>query len=154
LADARDALAGTRLENVLSADDAQQIVAEVDRIEAHLAELDGQIRCYGLDPVELAHRCQQLEQRGASPQAVAAARLQADGARRLCELRDRQARGLQELADLVELLRTQLLLARLGSATGADESASSERIGDLKSELWARLEGLTALSPSAPLVDP
>jgi hypothetical protein len=57
-------------------------------------------------------------------------------------LRDHDARALDELAELCELLRAELTLARYGA---------SEDLSEITSELWARLEGLSAISDPAPL---
>ena len=81
---------------------------------------------------------------GVSDRALATARLQHSSLERLAELRGAGARALDELADLLEALRTQLVLARYEGSPANDASA-------IVSEVWARLEGLGAvLDPGSP----
>ena len=84
-----------------------------------------------------AARIEELVRSGASDRAVATARLQHDSRVRLADLRAADARALDELADILEALRTQLLLARYEGSPADDASA-------IVSEVWARLEGLGA----------
>src|SRR5262249_7714456 len=65
------------------------------------------------------------------------ARLHYENVKRLAALRDRDARAIEELADLVQALRTQLVLARFAGS-------SVEGAGGIVSEVWARVEGLGA----------
>jgi len=66
---------------------------------------------------------------------MATARLHLTNVRRLHAMRERDARSLLDLADLVEALRTQLVLARFAGS-------SVEGVGDIVTEMWARVEGL------------
>lgn len=144
-------MAGTPLSGMLSAADAEALVAEVRALCQRLGELDRHIAAHGLEPLLLRQRQRELERRGASVHTVAAARQQVDEAERLGRLRDRQRAALTELGDLTELLRTQLMLANVGPSTGAPPVAEAERTGELAGELWAKLEGLRALSDPAQL---
>jgi hypothetical protein len=60
-----------------------------------------------------------------------------DNVRRIEALRDRDARALEELADLVGALRAQLALARFAGS-------QAEGTSGIVSEMWARVEGLGA----------
>ena len=75
------------------------------------------------------------ERAGKSSRALATARLHLDNVRRLAGLRDRDARALEELAELVQALRTQLVLARFAGS-------SLEGASGIVSEVWARVESL------------
>jgi hypothetical protein len=66
---------------------------------------------------------------------VVTARLQHDSLTRLQQLRGADAQALEELAELLEALRTQLLLARYSGS-------SADGAGAIVGEVWARLEGL------------
>ena len=76
-----------------------------------------------------------LEARGAPERTVVTARLQHDSLTRLEQLRGADAQALEELAELLEALRTQLLLARYSGS-------SADGAGAIVGEVWARLEGL------------
>ena len=73
------------------------------------------------------------------------ARLQVDNVKRLHDLRDRDARALEELADLMQALEAQLALARFGGGleSGAP-GATAQGASGIVSEVWARVEGLSA----------
>jgi hypothetical protein len=108
-----------------------------------LADLSALAERSGFDRAASARRLQDLESAGASDRALATARLQHDSLERLAQLRAADARALEELADLLEALRTQLVLARYAGSSADGASA-------IVSEVWARLEGLGAvLDPGA-----
>ncbi|MCK6586352.1 MAG: hypothetical protein L6Q76_02095 [Polyangiaceae bacterium] len=132
-----EACAGTSFEALLSRDAAARIQAEVTRAASRHAELDALLRRDGFDDVAAASRVAELEQTRASSRALATARLHLENVRRLRSMRDRDARALEELADLVQALRTQLVLARFAGS-------SVEGVGGIVSEVWARVEGLGA----------
>ena len=145
LADAVAAVAETPMSDVFTPRTAVRIKAEVARVAGRLADLSALADKSGFDRGASARRLQELERSGASDRAVATARLQDDSLARLAELRAADARALDELADLLEALRTQLVLARYEGSPAADASA-------IVSEVWARLEGLGAvLDPGSPL---
>jgi hypothetical protein len=132
------ACAGTSFEALLSRDAASRIEAEVTRAAARHAELDALLRQSGFDETAAAARVAELERGGASSgRALATAHLHLENIRRLRAMRDRDARALEELADLVQALRTQLVLARFAGS-------SVEGVGGIVSEVWARVEGLGA----------
>jgi hypothetical protein len=138
LADAVAAVAATPMSEVFTPKTAARIAAEVARVAGRLADLSALAEKSGFDPEVSLRRLEQLERAGASDRAVATARLQHDSLARLAELRAADARALDELADLLEALRTQLVLARYEGSPADDASA-------IVSEVWARLEGLGAV---------
>ncbi|WP_437949445.1 hypothetical protein WME98_00745 [Sorangium sp. So ce296] len=131
------ACAGTSFEALLSRDAAARIEAEVARAAARHAELDALLRQGGFDEAAAAARVAEIERGGAGGRALATAHLHLENIRRLRAMRDRDARALEELADLVQALRTQLVLARFAGS-------SVEGVGGIVSEVWARVEGLGA----------
>ncbi|WP_438013779.1 hypothetical protein WMF18_22905 [Sorangium sp. So ce315] len=132
------ACAGTSFEALLSREAAARIEAEVARAAARHAELDALLRQGGFDEAAAAARVAEIERGGAgSGRALATAHLHLENIRRLRAMRDRDARALEELADLVQALRTQLVLARFAGS-------SVEGVGGIVSEVWARVEGLGA----------
>jgi hypothetical protein len=132
-----EACAGTSFEALLSRDAASRIEAEVARAAARHAELNALLKRDGFDETTAAARVAELEKGGASARALATSRLHHDNVRRLRAMRDRDGRALEELADLVQALRTQLVLARFAGS-------SVEGVGGIVSEVWARVEGLGA----------
>ncbi|WP_437923288.1 hypothetical protein WMF37_30185 [Sorangium sp. So ce291] len=131
------ACAGTSFEALLSREAASRIEAEVTRAAARHAELDALLRQSGFDEAAAAARVAEIERGGAPGRALATAHLHLENIRRLRAMRDRDARALEELADLVQALRTQLVLARFAGST-------VEGVGGIVSEVWARVEGLGA----------
>jgi hypothetical protein len=132
-----EACAGTSLEALLSRDAAARIGAEVARAASRHVELEALLLKHDFDLEAAEARVAALENENASARAVATARLHLDNIRRLRTLRDRDARSLEELADLVQALRTQLVLARFAGS-------SVEGASGIVSEVWARVEGLGA----------
>jgi hypothetical protein len=137
LTEAVEAVAGTPMGDVFSPKVASRIAAEVARVAARLEELGALAAQSGFDPAASAGRLRDLEARGAPERAIATARLQHESLLRLEQLRATDAQALDELADLLEALRAQLLLARYAGS-------SAEGAGAIVSEVWARLEGLGA----------
>lgn len=132
-----EACASTPLEALLSRDAAARIAVEVTRAADRHAELEELLRRDGFALDEASQRVAELERSGASARALAPARLHLDNVKRLAALRDRDALALEELADLVQALRTQLVLARFAGSPVAGASG-------IVSEVWARVEGLGA----------
>ncbi len=144
LADAVAAVAETPMSEVFTQRTAARIAAEVARVAGRLADLSALAERTGFDRSASARRLEELARSGASDRALATARLQHDSLERLAELRAADACALDELADLLEALRTQLVLARYEGSPADDASA-------IVSEVWARLEGLGAvLDPGLP----
>jgi len=75
-------------------------------------------------------------------ETLGSARLQLDNAMRLAELRRRDTQVLEELTELLRVLRAQLVLARYAGSAPAG-------IADVVNEVWARVEVLgISLEPS------
>jgi hypothetical protein len=132
-----EACAGTSLEALLPSEAAARIASEVRRAADRHAELTEVLGRDGFDVAAAQDRVASLEREGASGRALATARLHLENVKRLAALRDRDERALGELADLVQALRTQLVLARFAGS-------SVEGAGGIVSEVWARVEGLGA----------
>ncbi|HEY3818022.1 MAG TPA: hypothetical protein VGL81_12670 [Polyangiaceae bacterium] len=135
LADAVAAVAGTPMSEVFSPKTAARIAAEVARVASRLDELSALTTQAAFDAAASAQHLKDLEARGAPERTVVTARLQHDSLTRLQQLRSADAQALEELAELLEALRTQLLLARYSGA-------SADGAGAIVGEVWARLEGL------------
>lgn len=137
LREAAEACAGTSLATLLPREAAARISAEVTRAADRHAELSDLLGRDGFDLAAAEARVRALSPPGAPPRALATARLHLDNVRRIAALRERDARALEELSDLVGALRAQLALARF--AGSQDEGTSG-----IVSEMWARVEGLGA----------
>ncbi len=135
LAEAVDAVAGTPLAEMFSPKVAVRIEAEVARVSARMGELAALVTRADFDADASARHLRDLEACGAPERTLATARMQHESLTRLTELRDADAQGLDELAELLEALRAQLLLARYSGS-------SAEGAGAIVAEVWARLEGL------------
>jgi len=107
----------------------------VSRAAARRAELDVLLARDAFDVARATRRVTELERDPAQTRALAMARLHLDKVERLRALRDRDARALEELAELAGALRTQLVLARYAGS-------SVEGAGDIASEVWSRVEAL------------
>ena len=132
-----EACAGSALSALLSAEAARSILAEVAGTEARRTELDALLSRPAFDRESVRARLTELERASSPPRALATARLHVENVDRLHDLRERDRRALEEVADLVEALRTQLVLARYAGS-------SVEGVGGIVSEVWARVEGLGA----------
>jgi len=135
LREAVEACAGSSLSSLLPPEAAKRILAEVQRAATRHAELGALLEREGFDLQPAEARLADLTRAGASARAISTARLHLDYVRRLQSLRERDARALEELSDLVQALRAQLTLARF--AGSQPDGASG-----IVSELWARVEGL------------
>ena len=131
-----DTAEGSALAALLPASAAERILAEVGRVAARHAEIDHLLGTPDLDLERANARLAALEAADGPARAIATARLHAENVRRLARLRDRDARALDELADLTAALRTQLVLARFA---GSSVDGASGIVG----EVWARVEGLS-----------
>jgi len=130
-----EACAGTSLESLLPRAAADRIAAEVRRAADRHAELSALVGREGFDLAAAEARVADLAAADASPRALSTARLHLDNVRRLLAMRERDALALDELADLVQALRAQLVLARFAGS-------QAEGAGGIVSEVWARVEGL------------
>jgi hypothetical protein len=137
LDEAASVVAGTPMSDVFSQKAAARIRAEVTRVAARLDELSASLARAGFDPVASARRLAELEASGAPQRVVATARMQHDSLSRLAQIHTEDAQALEELADLLDALRAQLMLARYSGSP-------AEGAGAIVGEVWARLEGLGA----------
>lgn len=135
LREAIEAAEGSQLSALLPADAVRGIVAAVETSDGRRAELDAVLARPGFDLESARSRVEGLSRGQASPRAMATARLHLTNVERLHAMRDRDERTLVDLADLVEALRTQLVLARFAGS-------SVEGVGGIVMEMWARVEGL------------
>jgi len=125
---------GSAFAILFSEDSAERIRAELRALALRIGELDAVLAQPGFDLAAAERRVTHLEHEG-SPTAVRTAVLHRDNVARLEGLREKSARSLEELGELVGALRSQLVLARYAGS-------SPEGVGGIVSELWARVEGL------------
>ncbi len=135
LAAAVDAVAGTPMSEVFSPKIADRIAAEVARVAERLDELTALTTRAGFDAQASARHLQELEASGAPERTLVTARLQHESLARLQQIRAADAQAIDELAELLEALRAQLLLARYSGS-------SAEGAGAIVTVVWARLESL------------
>jgi hypothetical protein len=147
LAEAVDAVAGTPMSEVFSAKIAARIAAEVARVAERLDELTALTTRAGFDAQASARHVRDLEARAAPERTLVTARLQHESLARLQQIRTADAQAIDELAELLEALRAQLLLARYSGS-------SAEGAGAIVSEVWARLEGLGVAFDTGGAVEP
>jgi hypothetical protein len=130
-------VAGTPMAPMFTEEAAQRIAAEVAKVAERMAELDSVSAGEANDTSASATRLATLEAHAAPERVIATARQRHASLTRLEALRLRDAQALDELADLLEALRAQLLLARYAGP-------SEDGTGSLLGEVWARLQGLGA----------
>jgi len=142
LNEAFEAVKGSPLESLLPESAVTRLRQEIQRSRFRLEELAHVVQAQGLT-VELAKQhVAELESNGASDRSLGSARLQLDNAMRLAELRRRDTQTLDELTELLSVLRSQLVLARYAGS-------APDGIVDVVSEVWARVEVLgISLEPS------
>ncbi len=141
LAEAALAAEGTPMVDIFSKKVAAEMTEQITRISARITELEAISKRSDFDREASARRLYELERTGASERALQTARLHLEGIDRLLELRKTDTRTLEELADLLEALRTQFILARYSGSSAEGASA-------IVADVFARLEGLgAALDP-------
>jgi hypothetical protein len=138
LGEAVDAAADTPMQGVFSRPVATRILAEVARVATRIGELRALAQRAGFDVAASARRLHDLEAKSSPERTLATARLQHESLLRLDKLLVDDVQALDDLADLLEALRAQLLLARYAGS-------SAEGAEAMVSEVWARLEGLGAV---------
>jgi hypothetical protein len=131
---ALDASRGSPFAILLPDEAAERIRREVRLAAARIDELDEVLAQPGFDRGEADRRVSALTEAG-HPRALRTAVLHRDNVARLEALRERHARALDELGELVAALRSQLVLARYAGS-------SPEGVGGIVTELWARVESL------------
>jgi hypothetical protein len=138
LGEAVDAAADTPMRDIFSRPVAARILSEVARVATRVGELRALAQRAGFDVSVSARRLRDLEASGSPERTVATARLQHESLLRLDKLLVDDVQALDDLADLLEALRAQLMLARYAGS-------SAEGAEAMVSEVWARLEGLGAV---------
>ncbi|MBX3249066.1 MAG: hypothetical protein KF901_17945 [Myxococcales bacterium] len=136
---------GSAFEVLLSRASAERIRDELRQAHARLSELDVVLAQPGFDLDEADARVAELAQ-GGHRRALRSAVLHRDNVARIASLRARQHRALDELAELVGALRSQLVLARYAGS-------APEGVGGIVAELWARVEGLGEAMEAVEAVD-
>ena len=139
LDNAVESVRGTSLEKLLSRDAAKIILQEVDRVSARNQELHDLLSREEFDMKAAEYRLETIERKGASARVLASARVHVENVRRLHGLAERDARGLDELAALVDALRTELMVVKLSGS-------SAEGVDGIVGDLWANIEGLRQVS--------
>jgi hypothetical protein len=134
------AIAGTPLEPLWPRTALASLMDELGRVAERLEELE---RCISLHEVHPDQTDLRIRQRAtdddASEATLTAMRLRYQAELQLVTLRERNLRALEELADLVELLAAQALVARYaGSGTQSLEA--------LVTEVRARLDAMRSFS--------
>jgi len=139
-----DAVHDTPLEPLLPRSAVDRLLRELRRATERHGELSRLLCKKGFDRAAAEERLSRLEQRAASPRTLASARLHLENVVRLQQLAARDKRALEELSELIAALRTQLVFARYsGSSPG--------EVGDIVTEVWARVEMLGTSSDGLPL---
>jgi hypothetical protein len=140
--EAHQAVLGSPLEALLPREAALRMQEEVERAGERHRELVELLEQPAFSPEAASRRIDQLTHEGASPRALAPARLHLENIERLARLRRRDEQTLAELRELCGTLRTQLVLARFEGSTPHDAS-------DIVSDVWARVEVLGSTLESA-----
>lgn len=143
LEETRAAVRGTALESLLPEATVIAMRASVMRVSARLAELALTTARPEYDAAQARTRVERLERSEASARTLGTARVHLENAERLTALYQAEGRALDELADLCDALRTQLVLARYAGS-------SLEGIGDIVCEVSARVEGLDGVMDHRP----
>jgi hypothetical protein len=127
---------GTPLAELLPDQQAVQALARRLRVAAgKVVEIDQLLGQPEFSESDAVGRMRELEQRGASACAQSTAGMRIQNIRRLRRLRDRFARELDEVGELLQQLHTQAEVVRLAGAPDAGTR-------DLVAELVSRVEGL------------
>lgn len=142
LNEAFDAVKDSPLENLLPESAVARLRQEIQRSRLRLEELANVVQSQGLTVERARQHLAELESKCASDRSLGSARLQLDNALRLAELRKRDTQTLDELTELLSVLRSQLVLARYAGSAPAG-------IAEVVTEVWARVEVLgISLEPS------
>lgn len=127
---------GTPLAALLPDERTARLLARRLRVAAgKVDEIDGLLRRPEFDEREAVARLEALRARGATDNALSTASIRIQNIRRLRGLRDRFARELDEVGELLQQLTTQAEVVRLA---GAPDSGAR----DLVQEILSRVEGL------------
>jgi hypothetical protein len=135
LDEALSAVRGTSLAALLTEPSVATMRASVSRSSARIVELEAMVGRSEREASETRARIEQLERAGGSGRALSTARVHLDNLEKLVALFRAERAALEDLADLCEALRSQLVLARFAGP-------SLDGVSDLVAELGARVEGL------------
>ena len=135
LLEGHEAVRDTPLEPLLPRAAVERLLRELRRATERSAELDNILSKKGFDHAHAQEHLARLEQRKASPRALASARLHLENVERLRHLAARDRCALDELSELIRALRTQLVFARYSGFSPGEA-------GDIVTEVWARVEML------------
>jgi len=116
----------------------RRLARHLDRVNARVDELDLVLAQPSFDLGAAAARKGELVAAGASPELVAGATLRHEGVQRLRTLRERLARELEEVSELMSHLVIQVELVRF---SGAEDDGSRTTLG----ELLGRVDGLAQM---------
>ena len=139
LLEGHEAVRDTPLEPLLPRTAVDRLLRELRRATERSAELEHLLSKKGFDRAHAEEHVARLEQRQASPRALASARLHLENVERLQHLAARDRRALDELSELIAALRTQLVFARYSGSSPGEAS-------DIVTEVWARVEMLGTTS--------
>jgi len=137
LRQAAEACAAAGLERLLSRSAADTLAQGLTRAWGRVVEMDRLAASAPFDAERARARLARHEAEGAT-RAAALARTQLDHATRFARSREREARALEELVELVHALRAQILIAPLSAR---DAPAEAEALSD---EIRSRVEALAA----------
>jgi hypothetical protein len=126
LDEARRTAAGTPAARALR-DDTAQLMRRVRAAERRFEELDARV---------VSMKADSAERSPDGAESMVREQIRSASLAQLETLRDREHRALLELAELSELLLAQLVVARFGG---------SDRVEELRDELWARVQALSEL---------
>ncbi len=135
---------GTPLGALLPDEPALHSLAQRLRVAtAKIAEIEGLLQRPEFSEPATVARLEELRRRDATESALAAAGIRLQNIRRLRAMRDRFARELDEVGELLEQLSTQAEVVRLA---GAADASSAE----LVREIVSRVEGLDQMLDDDP----
>ncbi len=147
LDEALAAVRGSALASLLPEHQVRALMETVQRAARRVLELESMVGRPELDAERAAQRVASLAagpRDATQSRMLASARVHHENARKLALLLAHERRSLEELADLAEALRTQLVLARYAGS-------SLEGVGDIVGEVWARVQGIeSAMHETAP----
>lgn len=143
LLEGHEAVRNTPLEPLLPRSAVDRMLRELRRATERYAELTSLLAKKGFDRTSAEDHVARLEQREASPRALASARLHLENVARLQSLAARDRRALEDLSELIAALRTQLVFARYSGSSPGEAS-------DIVTEVWARVEMLGTSSDYSP----
>lgn len=132
---------------LLPDDSVRRLRREIGTVERRIDELDEVLSAPGFDLERAERRVSELSRTGGSRRAFETAVLHRNNVARIQAMRDRSERALEEIAELIGALRSQLVLARYAGS-------SPEGVGGIVTELWAHVEALSEVNEAPPPAPP